>query len=285
MMISPPMKLVLAVTLGCFSFLDIATCVVAQSSQQNVTKSSNSSSPKSKPLATSSRKQPLRLVLPPLPPGQPPGGRRYGGARRGQCPYANPGLTAIVPLTEQPISVMNVWGLTTVERPTFWFYTPYGNDSTYPANFVLLDENSNPLYQRDISLPSEPGVMSVSLPANIPSLIVGKNYRWFLNVYCDRPLAESLRGNNQKQQTPIYVEGVVQRVNLNQAIAQQIQQAQPRQQVAIYASYGIWHEALTTLAQLRQKNPQDTTLQQEWQDLLSSIGLDDISTKPLLPKN
>lgn len=268
------LKLVLAVTLGCFSLLYSTTWVMAESAQQNVTQRSNSLS-QSKPLATTSRKEPLRLVLPPLPPGQPPGGRRYGGARRGACPLANPGLTAIVPLTEQPTSVKNVWGLTTAERPTFWFYTPYAKGEAYPADFVLLDEESNPLYQQDIALPGEPGVISVSLPTTAPKLSVGKQYRWFLNVYCDR----------QKQQSPIYVEGVIQRVNLKAAIAQQIQQAQPTQQIALYASNGIWYEALTTLAQLRQNNPQDATLQQEWQDLLSIVGLGDIAAKPLVPKN
>lgn len=274
-MISYPMKLVLAVALvGCFSLLGSITSVMAESRQQTATEHSNSLS-QSKPLATTSRKEPLRLVLPPLPPGQPPGGRRYGGARRGTCPVGNPALTALVPLTEQPTSIMNVWGLTTVERPTFWFYTPYAKGSSYPADFVLLDEESNPIYRQDIVLPSEPGVISVSLPTTAPSLSVGKQYRWFFNVYCE----------NQKQQAPIYVEGVIQRVNLKPAIAHQLQQAQPRQQVAIYASNGIWYEALTTLAQLRQNSPQDATLQQEWQDLLIFVGLNDIAAKPLLLKN
>ncbi|WP_257237011.1 DUF928 domain-containing protein [Nostoc sp. 'Peltigera malacea cyanobiont' DB3992] len=45
---------------------------------------------------------------------------------------------------------------------------------------------------------------------------------------------------------------------------------------------GIWYEALTILAQLRQKNPQDTALQAEWRNLLSSIRLDDIVAEPIL---
>ncbi|QDL06566.1 hypothetical protein DP113_00375 [Brasilonema octagenarum UFV-E1] len=270
-MILQPMKLLLAVVLGYLSLLPSTTSAIAQSASQ------------SKPLTTtSSRKQPLRLVLPPLPPGQPPGGRRYGGASRGQCPVAKPGLTALVPLIEQPTSVMNVWGQTTAERPTFWFYTPYAKGSAYPADFVLLDAESNLVYRQDITLPTEPGVMSVSLPTSVSPLTTDKQYRWFLNVYCDSPLGGSLTEHRQKQQSPIYVEGVIQRVNLKAAIVQQINQAQPRQQVAIYASNGIWYEALTTVAQLRQKNPQDVTLEQEWQDLLSSIGLSDFASKPLI---
>jgi hypothetical protein len=257
-MFSQPLKLVLVVTLGCFSLLANTKNIVAQSPQPTTT--------------PSPAKQPLRVVLPPLPPGRPPGGRRYGGARRGVCPAAQLGLIALVPSIEQPTSVINVWGLTTVERPTLWFYTPYAKGSAYPADFVLLDEQSNPVYQKDITLPGKPGVISVALPGNAPPLTVGKQYRWFFNVYCDK----------QKQQAPIYVEGVIQRVKLKEAIAQQLQKAQPRQQLAIYARNGIWHEALTTLAQLRQNNPQDATLQKDWQDLLESIGLAETAAKPLI---
>lgn len=70
---------------------------------------------------------------------------------------------------------------------------------------------------------------------------------------------------------------MVQRVNLSPAVAQQLQTAQPRQKVAIYAENGIWHEAINTLAELRQQNPQDVSLQTQWKDLLEEIGLGDIS--------
>jgi hypothetical protein len=150
-----------------------------------------------------------------------------------------------------------------VERPILWFYTPYNKSSNYPADFELLDEQSNPIYKTTISLPDKAGVIGVPLPP----LTVKKPYRWFLNVYCDR----------QQQETPIFVEGVVQRVELSQALKEQLQTADPIQQIAIYANNGIWHEAVTTLAQLRQKNPQDATLAVDWKELLTSVGLTQFS--------
>jgi Domain of Unknown Function (DUF928) len=220
------------------------------------------------------RNKTVRFRLPALPPGYPPGGRVRGGARRGLCPATNPQFTALVPFTQPAPSVMHVWGLTTTERPTLWFYVPFGKNSAYPAEFILQDEEANPIYKSAIALPQQPGVISVSLPASVPPLAVGKRYRWFFNVYCEP----------QQQAPPLYVEGVVQRVNLSPAVVQQLQTAQPRQKVAIYAENGIWYEAINTLAELRQKNPQDVSLQTQWQDLLEGIGLGDVAKVAIVSK-
>ncbi len=218
--------------------------------------------------------QTVRFSPPQPPPDPPPGGRVRGGARRTPlCQQVEPKLTALVPSTEETPTVINVWGWTTKANPTLWFYVPYTQKSAYPTEFVLQDQQSNPIYQQAIALPNQPGIISISLPTNAPAMDVNKQYRWFLTVYCDP----------DKQSPPIYVEGVIQRVNLKPKITQQLQTATPLQQSAIYAENGIWHEALTTLAQLRQKDPQDPELQTKWRDLLTSIGLDDIATKPILP--
>lgn len=245
-----PIKIVLVLTLSSVTLLSTITWVMAQSPKVAV-----------------------RLVMPTPPPGPPPGGRLRGGAKRGVCPLAEPKMTALVPFTQPSPGVVNVWGLTTMERPTLWIYVPYAKGSASTAEFVLQeDEDANPIYQTNIALPDAPGVIGVSLPASAPALKVGKRNRWFLNVYCDPQKPDSL----------IYVEGVIQRVNQSQAQAQQLQSAQPTQQVAIYAKNGLWHDALTTLAQLRQKNPQDGTLVAEWKDLLDSVGLADVAAKPLV---
>jgi hypothetical protein len=181
-------------------------------------------------------------------------------------------LTALVPFTQTNRTVVNVWGLTTMERPTLWVYVPYTKSFAYPAEFVLLDEESSPVYQTSITLPDLPGVIGVPIGATAPPLAVGKRYRWFFNVYC----------NQQPSNTLTYIEGVMQRVTLNQATIQQLQVAQPEQRIAIYANNGIWHDTLTTLAQLRQQNPQDEKLETEWKNLLEAIGLNDVAQKPLV---
>ena len=102
-MILQPMKLLLPVVLGYLSLFPSTISAIAQSASQ------------SKPLTTtSSGKQPLRLVLPPLPPGQPPGGRRYGGVvsvDQGKAGVAGNGDGVVVPYTRRTPSFGCIVGI------------------------------------------------------------------------------------------------------------------------------------------------------------------------------
>lgn len=208
-------------------------------------------------------------------------GRRAGMGSRDNCPAVPTALTALVPLREeQRVSKQTdksisgiVEGLTTSERPTFWFYVPYTQDLTASAEFILQDSAGNDIYRNAIALPPKPGVISVSLPSNA-SLQVGKTYRWYLKVRCNQ---------QQTASVPIYVEGDIQRVNLDSRVMQQLEAAvDPRQKVVIYAEEGIWFDSLTMLAQLRQKNPNDASVAWDWQSLLQSVNLDNVATAPLV---
>jgi hypothetical protein len=180
-------QIILVFTLSSTSLLSSFSLVVAQSIPTQPSQPTSPQPPKSGT---------IKVDLPNLPPGPAPGGRRFGGARRGSCPHVKPPLTALVPLTEQPASVTNVWGLTTEAHPQLWFYLPYTKSSGYPAEFVLLDDQTkDSVYNSAIALPTKAGIIKVPVPENAPSLQVGKQYRWFLNIYCDP----------QNQSTPIYV--------------------------------------------------------------------------------
>lgn len=213
----------------------------------------------------------VSFVPPPPPSSGRPGGRVRGGAKRGTCPNVKPELTALVPFTEEA-SITDVWGLTTEARPTLLFYVPYSQKDQYPTEFILQDQQSNPIYQKAIALPNRPGVISISLPADAPALALDQEYRWFLTIYCDP----------EKQSPPIYVEGVIKRVVLNAETTQQLKTASVLEKFAIYAKNGIWHEASVTLAQLRQQNPQDQAIETQWKNLLASIRLDDIAPQPII---
>jgi Domain of Unknown Function (DUF928) len=259
------MKIIFTIAFTCINLLGSIFPIMAQPSSL--------SKPKAPTFSTNFIA--TRFVPPPPPPGPPPSGRLRGGAKRDRCPQVEPPLTALAPSTEQSGSIVNVWGLTTVDRPTFWFYVPYSKSSDYPSDFVLLDAKNKPVYTTPVTLPEKPGIVAVPLPGNAPPLQVGQRYRWFFNVNC---------GNTVQQSPPIYVQGVIQRVDPSPDVAQQLQTAQPRKRVAIYAQNGYWYETATTLAQLITQNPQDSSLLNEWRSLLGSIGLSDIGDKPIVAK-
>jgi hypothetical protein len=221
------------------------------------------------------------FVLPKTPARLSPiSGRRTGMGSRDNCPAVTTALTALVPLqeeqkvskqTDKPISAI-VGGLTTSERPTFWFYVPYTQELTASAEFVLQDSSQNDIYRNAIAPPPKPSIISISLPSNA-SLQVGKTYHWYLKVLCNQ---------QQTASVPIYVEGDIQRVHLDSRMMQQLQAAVALQQkVAVYAQEGIWFDSLTMLAQMRRKNPHDASVASDWQSLLKSVNLDNVATAPL----
>jgi hypothetical protein len=154
-----------------------------------------------------------------------------------------------------------------MERPTFWFYVPYGKEAIVDVFFSLQDE-SNPaepqiIYQNPkLAPPSEPGLMPIALPPST-ALAPNKPYHWFLTLNMGCAIG----------QRPLFVDGWIQRQELDSNLRQQIQQAPPTQQVALYADNGLWYDALTTLANLRSSQPQDIRLKQDWQNLLNAIEL------------
>ncbi|MCC5627006.1 DUF928 domain-containing protein [Nostoc sphaeroides] len=266
---SQQIKLFLVVAFSCTSLLVSLTPVLA--------KPIASSPSDDRPSAKTNLAQATAFNQPSLPSGPPPGGRVRGGAKRDggdacPVPISKTDLTALVPFTEEPNSVINVWGQTTVEHPSWFFYVPYTKDLPYAVKFVLQDEGLNEIYQEAIALPDKPGVIRVSLPTTAPTLALNKQYRWFLTVNCEQ------RHNS----TLTFVEGVIQRIELKPAAIKQLETTEPLERYAIYAQNGIWYEALTTLAQLRDQNPKDARLQAEWRNLLSSIRLDDIAAEPIV---
>jgi hypothetical protein len=231
-------------------------------------------------IAVNSDRLELRLVEPPLPPSGTPVGRRRGAAgRSGNCTIHSP-LTALVPAIEKPVGegkATYVWGITSAEYPTFWFYVPDSGPSLRSVEFVLQDDQHNDIYRTFVKLPQKQGIVSLSLPSTSTPLKMNQNYHWFLKT----EMAVSCQ-----QQEPVIVkdavEGWVQRVQPDKNLTSQLKAATQRQQMALYAQNGFWYDALTTLAQLRLQKPEDAALKANWQELLQSVGLSEIASQSLV---
>lgn len=209
----------------------------------------------------------LIFAAPPPPPdiGEP--GQRSEAGSRGceemnkQFASSQKRLTALVPVYSDSELVL---GATIAEYPTFWFYIPY--QPPIPGKFVLRDKDGKLVYQTDVTLPETPGVVSVSLPRAEAPLEIGKQYHWFLKIYC------------KAQQPPTFVEGWIQRNSLNPVLKSQLEKATPRDRFALYATKGIWFDALSTAVELRRRNPKDTS----WAALLRAVGLNNIAIEPIV---
>lgn len=219
---------------------------------------------------------------PPPPNGPAPGGRERGGAKRGSssliCPKTNPDFTALAYNSQEKQDikdVTNVWGYTTSANPSLLFYVPFSQQPSYLTEFILKEDsadNDEIIYETTIPLPEKPGVISWTLPEDAPELKVGQRYRWFFSIYCDP----------EKMSPPVHVEGVIYRMPISSEVASKLTTATLLEKLEIYAENGFWYDAIATLAELRQQNPQNLFLRENWQSLLSSVNLEDVAKKPIL---
>jgi hypothetical protein len=157
-----------------------------------------------------------------------------------------------------------------MERPSFWFYVPPVADSAAEMEFVLRDRAGKKLFQTKNPV-TQTGVIRVTLPDSAPALTVGDRYQWYFKVRC--PAAQS--------QPPKYVNGWIERQTIEPTLANQLQQASPAERATLYAQKGIWFDAITTLGQLRQANPNDPALAKQWTELLDSVQLKDLAAQPM----
>ena len=222
----------------------------------------------------------VKFTPPPPPPNRgAPGSRSQAGSRG--C-SGNQSLEALMPVHEQIVSqnqgkstsiMTQVWGLTSIENPTFWFFIPFSSSSIKDIEFVLQNEQKKTIYRTPVTIPEAPGIVSFRLPSSA-TLEVGKNYDWFfkVNVACDPQQPKKLN----------YVEGWVQRTNLNAQLGDRLKQATPQQRVALYAENGHWYDTLTTLAEIRLAKPKDPAVFADWTSLLQSVGLENLANQPLV---
>ncbi len=197
--------------------------------------------------------------------------RASGGASRVGTYYLNPsivgaeGPAALIALLPQTFH-----GTTVSERPTILVYIPASNAEE--AVFSLKDEAGNMQYQMTVPVAGKTGVVPIKLPTDAPALAIGKNYQWFLALKVDGQLSPS---------TP-YVDGWVQRIQPNTELTTAMQQGDALELATAFGKNGVWYDCVATMATLHASQPSDITLSKQWTELLSSVGLKEITTAPVL---
>ncbi|UBF28045.1 DUF928 domain-containing protein [Kovacikia minuta CCNUW1] len=197
------------------------------------------------------------------PPKRGLPGRREGAGTRGTCMQGQKGL--------MPLTPMDGFSATTSNTPTFLWYVPPTKART--AEFALLDANDQKLYQSTLNLTGEGGVVGFRVPEAVAASVLesDKDFYWQFSIICDP---------NQPSNNP-FVEGVVQRIKPDSSLAAQLKNASPKEQATLYAGAGIWQDAIAILAHQRCINPQDSSLQTSWTNLLTSVQLKEFAQEPL----
>ncbi|MEO1211249.1 MAG: DUF928 domain-containing protein [Cyanobacteria bacterium J06638_20] len=200
-----------------------------------------------------------------IPPNRGMPGRREGGGTRGCWGNLNSvptdsRLTALVPAEN--------FGYTLDTSPSFFVYVPsFFAEKAVAAQFEIVSEAGDIIYETTYQTSQQAGLIRINLPddANFAGLEVGTDYNWAFTLVCD---LEDPSGN-------LVVDSWIQRIEPDAALAEALQTASVEQVPDIYAQAGIWHDTLTSLADL--PNANQPAVLENWRTLLDGVGLTAVS--------
>lgn len=187
---------------------------------------------------------------------------RVGGGTRGPQDKL-PSLSALAP---------EHLGLTVSEQPELYWYL--SKDSPHPVEFILNDkERIDPLLEFVIKPPLQAGIHRIQLAQHQTRLKPGVPYEWFvaLIIDADNPSLEVVAGGEIQHLAPSDERKQKIDIALNNATT-------PADNWRIYASDGIWYDALASLMAEMLKTPQNAALRQQRAALLSEVNLSEVPT-------
>ncbi len=192
-----------------------------------------------------------RLAYIPSNLGMP--GNTVAGGTRGTCVPGDMPLTALSPQTNLILTASNT--------PELFFYLPASQAQN--TELLVIDEAGNIIQQRNYSISSTPGIASIKLDKGSMGLEVGKKYRWSLSLVCN-PADPS--GNP-------FVQGWVERVEIDPNMMQAINSTPAVDRLPLYAANQIWSETLATMVELQRQNPNNADYKGQWQSFLTEAGI------------
>ncbi|MBE9062396.1 DUF928 domain-containing protein [cf. Phormidesmis sp. LEGE 11477] len=214
---------------------------------------------------------------------------RRGGFSRGSCPQQD----AFMPLTpsfEEESTATGIEESTDIAisptSPLLLPITAYATTSTHPTFFLnlpalsnakgtLFVDNADPnasraqrqIYKVDFDISEEAGIVGIKVPDDAPPLNPGQTYLWRLAITCaadsDRDVV-LVRG------------GVVDRVAVDEI------SGSVDERLEYYTDQGLWQNLLMLTAEERYQSPESSTANQNWADLMTASGLEDLATVPIM---
>lgn len=223
------------------------------------------------------------------------------GARRGGCFKPDQELIPLVPPDVENTApdrfeyFRSVW-TTASSTPTIFFYIPEltsadpssansTSTTSRKAEFYLLDENEQNIYTLELQLPSESGIISFKLPEVVqtkilPVLEAKRSYKWIIRVSCGDSFDSSSDpeiGSGIELVPVDQISADGENTTSSLTLAQALDQAQPEEYPLIYQKANIWYDAVSSLAELIQANPDNLALKEQWRQLLTDVGYGNIA--------
>jgi hypothetical protein len=194
------------------------------------------------------------ILLSYKPPLRGKPGKRVGGASRGM----DDGALHLLALSPDHT------GLTVEKQPALYWYI--SKPTATRIEITLNDERSvNPLLEIEIGTPDRGGIHGIRLSDYNISLLPGKEYQWFIAVVTDP----------EQRARDIVDTGMIERVRLPEKLSEALSRSKGIEVAVLYAGEGLWYDALSSISDLIEANPDDVYLRQQRATLLEQAGLDE----------
>ncbi|MGP1386059.1 MAG: DUF928 domain-containing protein [Thainema sp.] len=182
-------------------------------------------------------------------------GRRVGGGTRGECMPAQP-LVALNPASNL--------ALTASEEPTVYFSIS-SLAKSHQMEFFLRDTDGNFVYETAFEAGETAEIVGITVPNGV--LALEQDYQWYFSVVCD-PLDRSQN---------MVLEGWLRRTSPAALPIEETSELPTSLELAAtYEAAGLWGDAISTLVELRQTQPENSEVEQQWSELLQDLELDTV---------
>ncbi len=194
---------------------------------------------------------PGELVYTPPLRGAP--GGRVGGGTRG---VGNESIRLIA------LAPDDHTGLTVEERPAlYWFIS---KRTPLPVEFTLTEKNAvKPLVEKRIRAPEKPGVQRIQLSDYGVRLLKNVSYKWFVTIIPDQ----------DRRSRDIIAGGDIKRIQRPPNLSEKLESAGAQNAPAVFATAGLWYDALGAVSILIDASPDDASPQEQRARLLKQVNL------------
>lgn len=177
---------------------------------------------------------------------------REGGATRG-LDSKSIKITALVP---------EHTALTTQSQPCLFYHLSQSVDA--PVEVTIIDDNAvEPLWQTLIAPPVSAGIHNFCMKDGGYRLESGKVYKWFVAIVADP----------EHRSRDIVAGGAIERILVSESLEDRLKKATLPDQISIYADTGIWYDALSTIQQLIESQPDSKQAMMMRTQFLNQVGL------------
>ena len=186
------------------------------------------------------------------PPKRGAPATRIGGGTRSSS-HALLTLTALAP---------NHTGFTAKDKPTLYWHLSMSIN--IPVEITLtVEEAVEPLLELKLEEPIEKGYHALDLTDHDISLEPGIAYQWFVAVV----------RNPVERSKDILAGGLIERVDMSQAVKSKLDRSDPFGWPSTYAESGLWYDAIEALTMLIDEDSGDYRLLEQRASILEQVGL------------